>query len=617
MQEAELLEWIRRSSGTSPADAAEVVSRACQTVSSPGVLTACILALPAIAKAGWNLWKMFPPQRTADKSAVRFIEQAIDKVALWPDSGPVWEAARACLLELGCEKDVVRKLYIRQLQAVPMPAAMAEAVKRDQIRFEEGCGLTHLEADTSRAESIWRSWSALENACVLDPSMFSEMIEKRKSVDPQEYVVSLYARSVIADPGSVDRWAAYSSYCSETLKNQKLKLSVLERAVKYCPSVGGLWVDLFQTASHTHPESVERIVRNAITALRDSAGCDGNGECMEILLLGDASLKLAAGDSGSAREAFQNAVAILSEISAKQGVVALVAWLHAETFHPTLSAEDGSLTLLGEFLSNPDWSERRTACTPLQWVQLAWLARGITSPGEDTDDLDFCRSIYQAATHAIEEKHKYIIFQDWLLFETAFGTPSSAAECRVSIDRLSSQTEKRKAQIRDDVDVKKPRTIRADERVSRSTAVVPRSNALPLDPVPVIPHAPAFPNCVYVRDLPFSVSEERLLEFFESDCGIGKPEKVLIVKNSEGRSRGFGYAEFASPEQATSAISLTGKSLEGRAVAIFASNRGITAKKPKHTRMDLSTSAPVSDETVVAKSNDYFRSLVAQKQKQR
>ena len=63
-----------------------------------------------------------------------------------------------------------------------------------------------------------------------------------------------------------------------------------------------------------------------------------------------------------------------------------------------------------------------------------------------------------------------------------------------------------------------------------------------MDPSPVI----------YVRNLPWSTSNEDLIELFTT---IGKVERAEIQYEPNGRSRGTGVVEFLSQDDAATAIS--------------------------------------------------------------
>jgi RNA recognition motif-containing protein len=57
---------------------------------------------------------------------------------------------------------------------------------------------------------------------------------------------------------------------------------------------------------------------------------------------------------------------------------------------------------------------------------------------------------------------------------------------------------------------------------------------------------------LYVGSIPFAATEESLRELF---AGVGEVESVKIITDAEtGRSKGFGFVEMASAEDAKKAI---------------------------------------------------------------
>lgn len=72
---------------------------------------------------------------------------------------------------------------------------------------------------------------------------------------------------------------------------------------------------------------------------------------------------------------------------------------------------------------------------------------------------------------------------------------------------------------------------------------------------------------LYVGNLSFSTTEASLGDFFAQ---IGSVASVkLITDRDTGRSRGFGFVEMSSPDEAEKAISeLNGKELDGRAISV-------------------------------------------------
>lgn len=74
-------------------------------------------------------------------------------------------------------------------------------------------------------------------------------------------------------------------------------------------------------------------------------------------------------------------------------------------------------------------------------------------------------------------------------------------------------------------------------------------------------------NKLYVGNLPFTADEDSVRQLFAQQ---GTVESVKIITDSYyGRSKGFGFVEMASEEDAASAIEkLNGAELEGRTLRV-------------------------------------------------
>jgi RNA recognition motif-containing protein len=72
---------------------------------------------------------------------------------------------------------------------------------------------------------------------------------------------------------------------------------------------------------------------------------------------------------------------------------------------------------------------------------------------------------------------------------------------------------------------------------------------------------------IYVGNLSFDATEEDVRKVFEP---FGKVESAKIVQDKySGRSRGFGFVEMPSADEAKAAISgLNGKEIKGRALSV-------------------------------------------------
>lgn len=72
---------------------------------------------------------------------------------------------------------------------------------------------------------------------------------------------------------------------------------------------------------------------------------------------------------------------------------------------------------------------------------------------------------------------------------------------------------------------------------------------------------------LFVGSLSYSVNDDQLQDFF---AGVGQVTSAkVIIDRDTGRSKGFGFVEMESDEDAKKAIAeLDGKELDGRAVAV-------------------------------------------------
>lgn len=72
---------------------------------------------------------------------------------------------------------------------------------------------------------------------------------------------------------------------------------------------------------------------------------------------------------------------------------------------------------------------------------------------------------------------------------------------------------------------------------------------------------------LYVGNLPFSQDDETLNVLF-TEFGTVEFAKVITIRNS-GRSKGFGFVEMSTDEEALSAIEkMNGKDIEGRELIV-------------------------------------------------
>ena len=83
-------------------------------------------------------------------------------------------------------------------------------------------------------------------------------------------------------------------------------------------------------------------------------------------------------------------------------------------------------------------------------------------------------------------------------------------------------------------------------------------------------------NKLYVGGLPYEITDDRLQELFSAHGTVESAR--VITDRMTGRSRGFGFVEMSSQEEAQQAIDkLNGTDLEGRSLTV-------NEAKPKEPR---------------------------------
>jgi RNA recognition motif-containing protein len=84
---------------------------------------------------------------------------------------------------------------------------------------------------------------------------------------------------------------------------------------------------------------------------------------------------------------------------------------------------------------------------------------------------------------------------------------------------------------------------------------------------------------LYVGNLPFSATDESLQEMFAQSGSVTSAK--IIMDRDTGRSKGFGFVEMASDDEASDAIQkLNGQSVGGRAITV-AEARPVTPREDR------------------------------------
>ena len=92
---------------------------------------------------------------------------------------------------------------------------------------------------------------------------------------------------------------------------------------------------------------------------------------------------------------------------------------------------------------------------------------------------------------------------------------------------------------------------------------------------------------VFVNNLSFAASEEEVRSRFEQ---YGEIMDITIVRNNHGKSRGFGYVEYATEEAAEAALAENGKVLDKRRMEV---KKSIPQNERKTEKQDTQHTTPV------------------------
>ena len=88
---------------------------------------------------------------------------------------------------------------------------------------------------------------------------------------------------------------------------------------------------------------------------------------------------------------------------------------------------------------------------------------------------------------------------------------------------------------------------------------------------------------LFVGSLPYSFTNAQLEELFAQ---MGKVESATIITDKfSGRSKGFGFVEMATEEEAKKATTeLNGKNIEGRAIVVAEAKPREDSPRPRFQR---------------------------------
>jgi cold-inducible RNA-binding protein len=69
---------------------------------------------------------------------------------------------------------------------------------------------------------------------------------------------------------------------------------------------------------------------------------------------------------------------------------------------------------------------------------------------------------------------------------------------------------------------------------------------------------------LYIGNLPFSIDDSSLREFFENALGAGTVKTAqVVIDKVKNRSKGFGFVVFTSDDAASKAVAMSGQDIQG------------------------------------------------------
>lgn len=98
-------------------------------------------------------------------------------------------------------------------------------------------------------------------------------------------------------------------------------------------------------------------------------------------------------------------------------------------------------------------------------------------------------------------------------------------------------------------------------------------------PLPAVP-----PFTAFVGNLTFETEEDQLRDFF-ADLD---PTSVRLVKDADGKAKGFGYVEFRAQQGLKDALARSGVNLAGRSVRVNVAEPCELGRERKARRRSLS-----------------------------
>lgn len=215
------------------------------------------------------------------------------------------------------------------------------------------------------------------------------------------------------------------------------------------------------------------------------------------------------------------------------------------------------------------------------------------------------RALYKRAAAAVSDNLEFVLCA-WEEFERNFGTLETWSEFSRKSRRfrelaLEKEEKERQAMEKANVETKEDenggegeaeRAAKRKSPMEREEMPAKRGNVETITQKKKLlrekkQDADVQQRTVFVNNLSFAAAEEDVQERFQQ---YGEIVEVTIVRNNHGKSRGFGYVEFATEEAAEAALVENGKVLKNRKMEV---KKSVPQNERKTEKQESQITPPV------------------------
>eukprot|EP00123_Amoebidium_parasiticum_P017282 comp23784_c0_seq1/m.41268 comp23784_c0_seq1/g.41268 ORF comp23784_c0_seq1/g.41268 comp23784_c0_seq1/m.41268 type:complete len:885 (-) comp23784_c0_seq1:484-3138(-) len=509
----------------------------------------------------WEAYRAFE-QRLLDHAEEQ--EEDMDG----PDSAPVTAA-----------KKRIVALFKRQL-AVPHASLQGTIEQLEQWVGEYGpdSDVPDMQKAAKRTQEACKALQPLEDALAEGgaSAYLAYMQHEQQHGDDPARVQALCERAVAAHALDATVWASYAQYMDDKMPGSVLTLEVHARAVRNCPWVAALWQAYLQAMEVAGKDRVgiEGVFQAGLVA--------GFGGADDYVQLWTAYIDYQRRrvDWALEGEALQEAAQEL-RVTFKKAQDYLHHYF-GDTFDPYCTLLQYRARVELWCLKRVDLArEAWDSCVRTQGKNPAlWLA--YIDMEKHQGDAERVRGLYRKAVQVLGEWAETVV-EGWLLWERECGTLASYTQAckRTASHRKLMQDRRNQAATKEAERQQKVLEERQQRRAEKAQAKKEKTTAdrkRPSDDTqgqghtnkrhkaahkehkeevvaqPPAPRTEENQACtVFVKNLLYAVTEDELAAFFSK---VGEVKEVRLVRSAQGRSKGYAYVEFATPEPVEAAVAL-------------------------------------------------------------